>query len=56
MSRHFHRERFILARLEHPGIARLLDGGLTEDGQPYLIMEFVDGPPLRSMPVRKISI
>jgi tetratricopeptide (TPR) repeat protein len=46
MNRHFHRERFILARLEHPGIARLLDGGVTDDGQPYLIMEFVDGPPL----------
>lgn len=45
------RERFqeeirILARLEHPHIARLIDGGLTEDGLPYLIMEYIDGQPL----------
>jgi serine/threonine-protein kinase len=36
-------ERRILARLEHPGIARLLDGGWTEDGRPYIVMERVDG-------------
>ena len=40
---HFRRERQILARLEHPGIARLLDGGVTDDGSPYLVMEYVDG-------------
>jgi serine/threonine-protein kinase len=39
-------ERQTLARLEHANIARLLDGGITEDGQPYLVMEFVDGKPL----------
>ncbi len=39
----FHRERQVLARLEHPHIARLLDGGSTADGVPYLVMEFVDG-------------
>ncbi len=39
----FARERQILARLEHPGIARLLDGGTTPDGTPFLAMEFVDG-------------
>ena len=39
----FRHERQLLARLEHPNIARLLDGGLTEDGFPYLAMEFVDG-------------
>ncbi len=39
----FLRERQILARLEHPNIARLLDGGLTPDGRPYLVMEFVEG-------------
>ena len=39
----FGRERQILASLEHPAIARLLNGGATEDGFPYLAMEFVDG-------------
>ncbi len=39
-------ERSILASLEHPGIARLLDGGTTEHGLPYLAMEYVDGVPL----------
>jgi len=42
----FKEERQILARLEHPGIARLLDGGTAEDGRPYLAMEYVDGEPL----------
>ncbi len=39
----FHAERQILARLEHPGIARLLDGGTTVDGRPYTVMEYVEG-------------
>src|SRR5581483_4844285 len=39
----FHAERNILARLEHPGIARLLDGGATPQGRPYTVMEFVEG-------------
>jgi len=39
----FRRERQALASLEHPHIARLLDGGETEDGRPYLVMEYVDG-------------
>src|SRR5690606_12399245 len=39
----FDAERRILARLEHPGIARLLDGGVAEDGRPYAVMEYVDG-------------
>ncbi|KAB2839492.1 MAG: serine/threonine protein kinase, partial [Burkholderiales bacterium] len=42
----FRRERQILARLEHPNIARLIDGGETETGSPYLVMEFVRGQPL----------
>ena len=42
----FRRERQTLARLDHPGIARLLDGGATEDGLPYLVMEYVDGVPI----------
>ena len=44
--RRFHIERQILARLEHPGIARLLDGGTTADGCPYLVMEHIDGVPI----------
>lgn len=39
----FRRERQILAQLEHPNIARLLDGGATEEGLPYLVMEYVQG-------------
>jgi serine/threonine-protein kinase len=42
----FELERRILARLEHPNVARLLDAGLSEFGQPYLVMEWVDGVPL----------
>ncbi len=42
----FKRERNILARLDHRNIAHLLDGGVTEDGLPYLVMEYVDGVPL----------
>ena len=42
----FRHERQILARLEHPNVARLLDGGVTEDGRPYFVMECVDGEPL----------
>lgn len=41
--RRFREERQILAALNHPGIARLLDGGLTEDGLPYFAMEYVEG-------------
>jgi len=41
--RRFRAERQILARLTHPGIARLLDGGTTDDGTPYLVMEYVEG-------------
>lgn len=42
----FEAERQILARLEHPGIARLVDGGVTDEGLPYLAMEYVDGEPV----------
>ena len=44
--RRFKNERQILADLEHPNIARLLDGGATEEGHPYLVLEFVDGIPI----------
>ncbi len=39
-------ERQVLARLQHPNIAQLLDGGVTDDGQPYFVMEYVDGQSL----------
>ena len=42
-SQRLRRERQILAGLTHPNIARLLDGGTTDAGQPYLVMEYVDG-------------
>src|SRR5262245_46850502 len=41
----FQREGSVLARLAHPGIARLLDAGVSNLGQPYLILELVDGQP-----------
>src|SRR6478735_4328701 len=43
---HFTRERQILATFQHPNIARLLDGGATPAGQPYLVMEYVEGEPI----------
>jgi tetratricopeptide (TPR) repeat protein/tRNA A-37 threonylcarbamoyl transferase component Bud32 len=43
LMRRFRTERQILAELDHPGIARLLDGGTTDDGRPYLVMEYVRG-------------
>ena len=55
----FRQERQILATLDHPNIARLLDGGTTEDGLPYIVMEYVEGTPIdqycdgRRLSVRK---
>ena len=57
--RRFQRERQILAGLDHPNIGRLLDGGATEDGRPYLVMEYVEGTPItdyceeHALPVRR---
>ncbi len=54
----FRQERQILAGLDHPNIARLLDGGNTQDGLPYLVMEYVEGEPVtawcerRALPLR----
>ncbi|MEZ5457798.1 MAG: protein kinase [Steroidobacteraceae bacterium] len=42
----FHVERQALARLEHPGIARLIDAGISDDGRPWYVMEYVDGVPI----------
>src|SRR5438105_3452422 len=46
VARRFWNERQLLAQLEHPCIARLLDGGTTEEGVPYLVMEYVQGTPI----------
>ena len=46
LLRRFHQEREILASLDHPAIARVIDGGSTEDGLPYLVMDYVDGRPI----------
>ncbi|MBI2684775.1 MAG: protein kinase [Acidobacteria bacterium] len=57
--RRFRMERQILARLHHPGITQLLDGGITDDGLPYLVTEYIAGTPLdkceaaRAMELRK---
>jgi non-specific serine/threonine protein kinase/serine/threonine-protein kinase len=59
LVRRFLAERQILANLDHPGIARLIDGGATEDGLPWLAMEFVEGRPIteyvrtRRLPLRE---
>ncbi|MBK9239874.1 MAG: protein kinase [Acidobacteria bacterium] len=54
----FERERRILARLDHPAVVPILDGGLLADGRPYLVLQYVDGAPIThkadadKMPVR----
>lgn len=57
MRRRFLVERQTLAGLNHPNIARLLDGGITDDGLPYLVMDFVDGTPIdRYCDERKLTV
>jgi serine/threonine-protein kinase len=57
MVHRFLEERRILALLEHPHIARLIDGGITADGLPYFAMEFVDGEPIdRYCDARSLSL
>ena len=57
LVRRFHKERQILARLEHPHIARFLTGGTTEDNLPFFAMEFVRGEPIdRYCKAQKLSI
>lgn len=59
LLRRFRAERQILAQLNHPHIAHLVDGGTTENGMPYLVMEFIQGQPIdgycehRSLSVRE---
>ncbi|HTR37300.1 MAG TPA: protein kinase [Bryobacteraceae bacterium] len=58
-NQRFKAERQILANLDHANIARLLDGGATEDGRPYVVMEYVQGKPIdayaevRQLPLRE---
>ena len=53
----FKNERQILASLDHPHIARLLDGGATEDGTPYFVMELIEGQPITQFcDYRKLSV
>jgi tRNA A-37 threonylcarbamoyl transferase component Bud32/tetratricopeptide (TPR) repeat protein len=57
LLRRFREERQILAELEHPGIARLLDGGVTGEGLPWFAMEYVEGTPIdRYCDERRLSI
>ncbi len=52
LRRRFLRERQILARLEHPHIARLLDGGVSAAGEPWFALEYIDGEPLTTFVAR----
>ena len=55
--RRFRHERQILAALDHPNITRLLDGGATESGQPYFVMEYIEGQPLyQYCDTRRLSV
>jgi eukaryotic-like serine/threonine-protein kinase len=53
LQRRFRVERQVLASLEHPHIARLLDGGVNEAGEPYVVMEYVPGEPLLDFATRE---
>ncbi len=53
LVRRFRAEREVLARLDHPNIARLMDAGTMEDGRPYFIMEYVEGVPITRYVVEK---
>jgi serine/threonine protein kinase/tetratricopeptide (TPR) repeat protein len=48
LIRRFRTERQILASLDHPNIAKLLDGGTTEDGLPYMVMDYIEGCPINA--------
>lgn len=55
--RRFKAERQILASLSHPAIAALLDGGVTDEGDPYFVMEYIDGQPITEWcDARQLSI
>ena len=53
----FEAERRVLARMGHPSIAQVYDAGLDEDGQPYFVMEYVEGLPLHEYcDVKRLSV
>jgi serine/threonine protein kinase len=52
----FEQEREALALMDHPNIARVLDGGLTPSGQPFFVMELVNGLPLTSFATKPGSL
>src|SRR2546423_6757334 len=55
--RRFRHERQILASFDHPNIARLLDGGTTDDGLPYFVMEYIEGQPVyRFCDAQRLSV
>ncbi len=55
--RRFRHERQILANLDHPNIARLMDGGATTDGVPYFVMEYIEGQPIyQYCDARRVSV
>lgn len=57
LVRRFRAEREVLARLDHPNIARLMDAGTMEDGRPYFVMEYVEGLPItRYVTERALSV
>lgn len=53
LIRRFQNERQTLANLQHPNIAKLFDGGKTEEGLPYLVMEYIDGIPITEYCIQK---
>jgi non-specific serine/threonine protein kinase/serine/threonine-protein kinase len=57
MTARFRSERQILAHLDHPNIARILDGGATPEGLPYFVMEWIDGQPVTNYcDLNKLSV
>ena len=57
MMERFRQERQILANLQHPNIVRLLDGGTTEEGLPYLVMDYIEGERIdRYCEARSLSV
>jgi serine/threonine protein kinase len=52
----FEQERQALAVMDHPNVARVFDGGVTERGRPYFVMEYVHGEPITAFADRKLRM